>query len=52
MDVFGEVQEMFGKGASAVKGAVAFVVSSGLTCILFRHEMAAFANRIRKRFVR
>ena len=36
----------------AVKGTVAFVVSSGLTCILFRHEMAAFTHRIRKRFVR
>ena len=36
----------------AVKGAVAFVVSSGLTCILFRHEMVALVNRIRKRVVR
>ena len=36
----------------AVKGIVALVVSSGLTCILFRHEMAVFTHRIRKRFLR
>lgn len=36
----------------AVKGVVALVVSSGLTCILFRHEMAVFTHRIRKRFLR
>ncbi len=36
----------------AVKGAVAFVVASSLTGILFRHEMAAVGNWIRKRVVR
>ena len=36
----------------AVKGVVALVVSSGLTCILFRHEMADFANWIRRRVFR
>ena len=32
-----------------VKGAVALVVSGGLTGIFFRHEMAALVNRIRRR---
>ena len=36
----------------AVKGAVAFVISSGSICILFRREMADFANWIRKRVAR
>ena len=34
-----------------VKGAVAFVVASVLTGIYFRHELAAFVNRIRNRVV-
>jgi O-antigen/teichoic acid export membrane protein len=36
----------------AVKGVIALAVSGGLTCILFRHDMAAFAKRIRHRVVR
>ena len=36
----------------AVKGAVALVVSSVLTYIIFRHEMANFMNWIRSRVVR
>ena len=35
----------------AVKGLVALVVSGGLTCLLFRHEMAPLADRIRERFL-
>lgn len=41
-----------GLSGLAVKGAVALVVSTGLTCILFRNDMAAFANRIRIRIIR